>query len=238
MKSIKLATAAYYLEVSVLCFIMGIGLSGCSHDKLIENASTAINIEDYESALKLILSLDDNEIAESDSLSQLLSTAYYGMKLKHVRNIAVECYDMDFTPDGKTVVFTDFHNRALNFYDYPEMTFRRSILMPEKAYNIDISPDGSTIAAAMADKSILLYELQSGRKLKSLEGHTGRVRDVAFLDNNTLFSCSNDHRIAAWNVATGERYWTERLSNINIKNLHLSSDKTRSVTDPTAEQLA
>lgn len=205
-------------------------LVSCNNKKVITDATDSIEKRNYKSALASILSLDDNDIIKSDTLSQMLATAYYELNLKPTREIALDCYDIDFVPDNDIIIFTDFHNNSLNFYEFPEMKFIRSILLPSKAYNIDISPDGSTIAAAMVDNTILLYDLESGRKLNTLEGHTNRVRDVVFRDNNLLFSCSNDQNIAAWNVATGEPFWDKRLNTKNIKNLQLNKDKTKLIT--------
>lgn len=220
----------YKLAIAITLLISMASLVSCNNEKVITDATEYIANRDYRSAMTSILSLDDEDIIKSDTLSQLLSTTYYGLKLKPVREIALDCYDMDFVPDHNIVIFTDFHNGSLNFYEFPKMKFIRSILLPDKAYNIDISPDGSTIAAAMVDHTILLYDLASGRKLNTLEGHTNRVRDVVFRDNNLLFSCSNDQKIAAWDVATGEPYWGKRQNTKNIKSLQLSKDKTKLIT--------
>lgn len=220
----------YEITIAITLLTSMVSLVSCNNEKVITEASESISNRDYKSAMTSILSLDDNDIIKSDSLSQLLSTAYYGLKLIPTRDIAFDCYDMDFVPNNDVVIFTDFHNGSLNFYEFPNMKFTRSILLPDKAYNIDISPDGSTIAAAMVDHTILLYDLASGRKLNTLEGHTNRVRDVVFRDNNLLFSCSNDQKIAAWDVTTGDPYWGKRQNTKNIKSLQLSKDKTKLIT--------
>lgn len=214
----------------VILLVTMVNLVSCNKDKIITEATQYIANRDYKSAMSSILSVDDEDIVKSDTLSQLLATSYYGLKLKPVKNVALDCYDMDFAPENNMVIFTDFHNGSLNFYDFPMMKFIRSILLPDKAYNIDISPDGAIIAAAMADHTILLYDLASGRKVNTLEGHTNRVRDVKFRDNNLLFSCSNDQKIAAWDVSTGEPYWGKLQNTKNIKSLQLSKDKTKLIT--------
>lgn len=205
-------------------------LSSCRHRKVIADASQAVEHRDYKKALKSILSLDDDVIAGSDTLSQMLSTAYYGSTLVPDRRIAGDCYDMDYVPAKGVIVFTDFAKGSLNFYKYPEMEFMRSVTLPAKAYGIDVSPDGSLIAAAMVDDTILLCDFETGKVVKTLVGHTGRVRAVAFRDTAMLFSCGNDRAIAAWNVADGKPYWGKRLAEKNIKNLSLSKDKTRLIT--------
>lgn len=220
----------YELAIVITLLISMVSLVSCNKEKIITKASDSIAKRDYKSAMESILSLDDDDIIKSDTISQLLSTAYYGLTLIPTREIAYDCYDIDFVPNNDIVIFTDFHNNSLNFYEFPEMKFIRSILLPVQAYNIDISPDGSTIAAAMSDNTIILYDLESRRKLNILEGHTSRVRDVLFRDNNLLFSCSNDQSIAAWDVKTGKPYWGKRQNKKNIKSLQLSKDKTKLIT--------
>lgn len=220
----------YKLAIAITSLFTMASLVSCNNERVIADASESIRNRDYNSAMARILSLNDEDIIKSDTLSQLLYTAYYGLELSPTRNIAIDCYDMDFVPNNDIIIFTDFHNGSLNFYEFPGMKYIRSILLPDKAYNIDISPDGSTIATAMADNTILLYDLESGRRLNTLEGHTNRVRDVVFRDDNLLFSCSNDQKIAAWDVATGEPYWGKRQNTKNIKSLQLSKDKTKLIT--------
>lgn len=206
-------------------------LFSCSKQaKVITAASEAINQRDYNQTLNTILELNDDDILKSDTLMQLLSTAYYGKQLKPQHNVAIDCYDFDITPSGDAIIFTDFHNGSLNVYSYPELKLQRTILLPTKAYNIDISPNGTILAAAMADNTVILYDLSSGQKLKVLEGHTNRVRDVKFRDEGFLFSCSNDQKIAAWDVATGEPHWGKHQHSKNIKNLQLSNDGTKLIT--------
>lgn len=218
--------AAILATVAIL-----VSLQGCDiHGKIVSFATTAIDKGDYNSALKSILTLEDKEILASDTLSQLLSTAYYGLSLSPIRKIATDCYDMDFTPDGKTVIFTDFDDGSLKFFSFPEMKFRHSISLNERAFNIDLSPNGMTFVAAMADKSLRLYDLQSGELLKEFRGHSGRVRDVVFVDSVNLISCSNDRSIAAWDAISGKPLWKSPLHEKNIKNLQLSKDHTLLIT--------
>lgn len=206
-------------------------LFSCSNqDKVITAASEAINRHDYSQALSAVLEIDDDDIMKSDTLMQLLSTAYYGKQLKPQHNVAIDCYDFDITPSSDAIIFTDFHNGSLNIYSFPELKLQHTILLPTKAYNIDISPNGLIFAAAMADNTVILYDLQSGQKLKVLEGHTNRVRDVKFRDESFLFSCSNDQKIAAWDVATGKPHWGKHQHSKNIKNLQLSKNGTKLIT--------
>ena len=62
--------------------------------------------------------------------------------------------------------------------------------------------DGQTLASD--DKSVKLWEVNSGRSLRALEGHTNGVWSVAFSpDGQTLASGSSDNSVRLWEVNTG-----------------------------------
>ena len=155
------------MVIVISVFALMIGLYSCTNiNEVLADAKNNIDLRDYQGALDEILTLDDNDIIESDSLIQLLSTAYYGMSLTPKRNIAKDCYDMDFLPDGKKVVFTD--GDCLKFYTYPDLVFDHDIKLPGFAYSADINKDGTKIAVAMANGTVLLYDIVSSQLLKSL----------------------------------------------------------------------
>ena len=71
---------------------------------------------------------------------------------------------------------------------------------------IAFSPDGSTLASASWDRVIRLWDLDTGRLLHALGGHTGAVRDIAFAaDGAQIISGSEDHTIRFWGVQSGEQ---------------------------------
>ena len=46
--------------------------------------------------------------------------------------------------------------------------------------SIAFSPDGGTLASGSSDDTIKLWDVATGRELRTLQGHTGWVYSVAF----------------------------------------------------------
>jgi COMPASS component SWD3 len=69
---------------------------------------------------------------------------------------------------------------------------------------IAISPDIKTLVCG-CNKYIVLWNLHTGKCLRTLQGHSGEVHSVAISPNGlTLVSGSQDRSIKLWNLHTGE----------------------------------
>ena len=62
------------------------------------------------------------------------------------------------------------------------------------------------LASGSRDKTIKIWDIESGSCQSTLAGHTGSVTQVEFIDADTVVSSSNDSNdgtTRAWDVATG-----------------------------------
>jgi hypothetical protein len=74
-----------------------------------------------------------------------------------------------------------------------------------EVWDIDFSSDGSLLASASSDNTILVWNITSGQVVQNLTGHLDSVYSVAFHPNEpVLASGSFDKSILIWNLTTGD----------------------------------
>ncbi len=75
-----------------------------------------------------------------------------------------------------------------------------------EVHALALSPDRKVLASSGFDKVIDLWNVETGKPVKQLEGHTFSVRSLAFLPDGRLVSGSSDRSVRLWNPAgnTGE----------------------------------
>jgi WD40 repeat protein len=71
------------------------------------------------------------------------------------------------------------------------------------ASRVTLSPDGRSVAGGVGDRTVRLWDAETGRVLETLRGHSDFVLDVAFSPDGTrLATASYDKTIRIWDLAT------------------------------------
>jgi WD40 repeat protein len=97
----------------------------------------------------------------------------------------------------------------------------------DRVYSVAFSPDGQILASGNNDRTIRLWDVNTGSCLKILKGHDDRVRSIAFSSvGSLLVSGSEDGTMKLWDVQTSKCLKTlrsdrpyERMNITGVKGL-------------------
>src|SRR5262245_4020533 len=94
--------------------------------------------------------------------------------------------------DGKTLVTSGYDGKIV-LWNVAESKPQQTIEKKGWIRRVALTPDGKNFAAGMEDGSVVLFETDGGKELKTFKAHEAAVYDVAFSpDGATLATCSTD----------------------------------------------
>ncbi len=96
---------------------------------------------------------------------------------------------------------------------------------------VAISPDSNYVATGSRDKSAKLWELASGREVRSFLGHEASVNSIDFSrDGKYLITSSGDKSVRIWETSTGKEIFKLEPDNERLTDVALSNDDKFFVT--------
>ena len=90
---------------------------------------------------------------------------------------------------------------------------------------LNLNEIGSKLISCSNDKTIKIWDLETFECLKTLNGHSDRVKKIEKLPNNQILSCSSDHTIKLWDIDLGLCLKTFNHDYI-VCSLKILTDKT------------
>lgn len=93
--------------------------------------------------------------------------------------------------------------------------------------SVAFSPDDRVVACACDDKTVTIWDVQSGQLIRTLKGHTAVVSTVDFSPDGQLFTSADDQSFRRWNLSDEKELTIqliEGISPITIDSVAFSED--------------
>jgi len=92
---------------------------------------------------------------------------------------------------------------------------------------VAVSPDGRFLVTGGEDNLVKLWDIASGKEMRSFVGHENWVLSVAFSpDGKRVYSSSRDGMIKQWDVENGKEILTIKAHRFFVNSIALSPDGT------------
>lgn len=185
--------------------LKGVSIWNPQTGRLMHSLST-----DGTAALVVAVSPDGRTLASGsfDTLVRLWDTRSWKVK-QVLKNHPSEVRAIAFSGDGKMLATYTGGRREAYVWDVETAKLKRTITNEYDVDALGLASDGKMLACAGNERGannksrIDLWNLDSGQRQATLEGHQGLIDTLAFSpDGTTLASGSQDNTIRLWRLAT------------------------------------
>ncbi len=136
-------------------------------------------------------------------------------------------HSVAFSPDGNWIASGGFRTLKL-WQKQPQQ--QQQLALAADVTALAVTADGKSAATALADNTIQLWNLATGKPAALLKGHAAPIRGLAFTaDGAKLVSGSADKTIRLWNVAAAKQEG-QLTAPADVRALLLSKDGSQVVS--------
>ena len=96
---------------------------------------------------------------------------------------------------------------------------------------VAVTPDGRRVVSASSDKTLKVWDLESGQELQTLQGHSNSVEAVAVTpDGRRAVSASDDTTLKVWDLENGQELGTLQGHSRFVRGVAVTPDGRRVVS--------
>lgn len=137
---------------------------------------------------------------------QTANRPHPALTLRHtLRGHAGDIHRMALSPDGRKLASPSW-DRTVRLWEVASGRCLQTLTHEATVISVAWSPDGATLAVGngAGDTKVHLWDATTGKPIRPLAGHGGRVQGVAWSpDGKTLASGSDDQTVRLWDAASG-----------------------------------
>jgi WD40 repeat protein len=116
--------------------------------------------------------------------------------------------ELAFSPDGRLLAVAS----AIGVYLYETATLQEVRYLPTESpmESVAFSPDGRLVTSGSWDQKVILWDVETGKQVRTLKGHTEGVSSVAFSPDGRLLASGAwwDQTVILWDVEAGKQVRT------------------------------
>ncbi|MBL8817915.1 MAG: hypothetical protein JNL58_17960 [Planctomyces sp.] len=152
---------------------------------------------------------DGTVLATSGYHEVLVWNTADGSLIRRITNVAERVYDVEFTPDGQSLVVAAGTpgqlGEAKKFSTADGSLVQTLVRSKDSIFALSLSPDGTLLATAGADRSINVVRVADGASQVRIEDHADWVMDVNWSPDGTkLVSSSRDKTSKVFDSKSGD----------------------------------
>ena len=111
-----------------------------------------------------------------------------------------------FSPNGRNVIIGSLSRSRI--FDINSQSELLTLNHSGSASSLAFSPDGRFALIGTSNFTVKIWNISTGREVRTLTGHSGSVSSIAFTpDGSHIISGSADGTIRYWNTETGEQIY-------------------------------
>ena len=157
-----------------------------------------------------------------------LYDAATGRLLHHLTANAEFVFDVSLSPDGQRVAAAvGPWNGGVGQVKVWETANGRQLPVhlqghQDRLVSVDFSPDGTRMVTSSFDKTVRVWDADSGEEIHNLRSHTNPVNAVAFDPTGTLIASASQSEVKLWQAESGQKTPVLTDDGLSVSDLEFS----------------